>query len=231
MLRIHSVGFKGTCLELKLVYEECGIKISWNSSLQYHDKSFQVNWDIARALTTSGGERSDLFRFFDSLRCGMICPSSFDSTVDTVETVIFEEEDRCYQLNIRNANQEFQSNSQNATIIGFNCQHSRSQRAFGPAPFATATFINHTPGPGYKQILFQSHMSTILMKEDGLIGSESKDKIVTRNGLKLMEFHLNKIQKGICDMSSSGNKSWAEIISITYTGRPPGCQWIECMQG
>jgi hypothetical protein len=213
ILRVHSVDFKGSCLEIKLACEECGAQISWKSSLQYPDTSFQVNRDIARSLTTSGGERSDLFRFFDSLRCGMYCSSSFDATVDIVETVIFEEEDRQYQLNIRTANQEFQTNIQNATVVGFNCQHSRSQRSFGPAPFATATFINHTPGPGYKQILFQSHMSTNLMKADGLVGLESKDKIVTHNGLKIMELHLNKIQKGICDMSSSGNKSWTEVIA------------------
>ena len=223
LLRVSSVDFKGACLEIKLACEECGTKISWNSSLQYPDTSFQINRDIARALTTSGGERSDLFRFFDSLRCGMYCASSFDSTVDIMETVIFEEEDRCYQLNIRNANQEFQLNTQNATIIGFDCQHSRSQHAFGPAPFATATFINHTPGPGYKQILFQSHISTALMKKDGLVGSESKDKIVTHNGLKVMELHLNKIQKGICDMSSSGNKSWTEVIAKSNKHRGAIC--------
>ena len=143
----------------------------------------------------------------------MYCASSFDATVDIVETVIFEAEDRQYQLNIRAANQQTQINIQNAVTLGFDCQHSRSQRSFGPAPFATATFINHTPGPKYQQILYQSHMSTILMKEDGLLGSESKDKIVTQNGLEILGLHLMKIQKGICDMSSSGNKSWTDVIA------------------
>jgi hypothetical protein len=45
ILRVHSLNFKGACLELKLVCEECGNPIFWNSSLQYPDKSFQVNRD------------------------------------------------------------------------------------------------------------------------------------------------------------------------------------------
>jgi hypothetical protein len=124
----------------------------------------------------------------------MYCSSSFDATVDIVETVIFEAEDRQYQLNIRTANQETQANIQNSTTLEFDCQHSRSQRSFGPAPFATATFINHTPGPGYQQILYQSHMLTTLMKEDGLVGSESKDKIVTHNGLEILGFICPKFK-------------------------------------
>ena len=93
-LRVHSIDFKGACLEIKLACKECSVQICWNSSKQYPDTSFQVNWDIAQSLTTSGGECSDLFRFFDSLRYGMYCFSSFDTTIDIVETVIFGEEDR-----------------------------------------------------------------------------------------------------------------------------------------
>ena len=193
----------GATLELKLKCQCCGNEFWWFSSFQYLDGSFQVNRDIARATLTSGAEKEEIFRFLEFFRCGIYNRSSFDQTCKFVENIIFEEEDRLYRINIKEANRQVQSEKK-GTTIGFDCQHSRPQRSFGPSLYATTTFINHTPGLEYKQILYQSHVSKQLLKEAGLVGTESKDKITTDNGLEVLVQELQHIATGICDMSSSG---------------------------
>jgi hypothetical protein len=79
-------------------------------------------------------------------------------------------------------------------LIGLDCQHCRSQRASGPAPYATTTVICHSEGPCYGKILLQEHISTHQMKELKMTGKESKDKMTVDAALKTMVRELKKNQ-------------------------------------
>jgi hypothetical protein len=157
------------------------------------------------------------------LRCGSYNHDSFDKTIELLRPIILEAEDQGYKENIDAINA-----MQSGVILGCDCQHCRSQRTVGPAPYATATFICHNQGSNYGKILFQSSISKHQMQESGLTGRESKDKITVDLGLKKLISKLNKIERGLCDGSSSTNKSWKDIVQTSdkYSNPPlSNCFW------
>ena len=213
----------GHCLELSYQCNKCGTSEIWNGSNQFPDQSFGVNRDMVRSWLTVGGERGKYFQFCEAMKIGTYNRSSFDRTVTLLIPIILEMEDKNYRLNIDSVNE-----SDDGCILGFDCQHSRSQRATGPAPFATSTFICHTPGSNYGRILYQSHLSTQQMKEMGMNGTESKDKWSVVQGLKKMAELLDHIVKGVCDGSSSGNKQWEDHVASSSKHKQAllaNCSW------
>lgn len=208
------VGFQmvGHCLRLSYQCNKCGTSDLWNGSNQFPDQSFAVNRDVVRSWLTVGGERDKYFQFCEAMRIDTYNESSYDRTVELLVLIILEIEDKNYKLNIDSVN-----GSNDDYILGFDCQHSRSQRATGSAPFATSTFICHTSGKNYGKNLYQSHLSTHQMKEMGMKGTESKDKWTVISGLKKMAILLNHIAKGVCDGSSSGNKQWEDHVCEVST--------------
>lgn len=202
---VFNQQMEGHSLQLELKCD-CGTIQMWKGSAQYPDGSSQVNRDITRAWVTSGGQRGNYFKFCQAFKSGTYNKSSFDSTVKLLSPIILEMEDQQYRENIDLVNQT------GKTIIGLDCQHARSQRASGPAPFATSTCICHNKGPSRGKILYQAHMSFQEMKEQGMSGRESKDKLTVDKGLTLLTSKLTDISTIICDGSSSANKSVRDII-------------------
>ena len=97
----------------------------------------------------------------------------------------------------------------------------------GSALLATTNFMCHNPGPCYGKILYQAHISSQEMKEQGYSGKESKEKLTVIHGLTKLAGLLKKIWKGICDGSSTGNKSWGELLKKTVhnTANLYNCMW------
>ncbi len=214
---------EGHCLQFTLQCNNCGTCNLWNGSNQHPDHSFEVNRNIVRAWLSTGGERGKYFQFCEAMRCGVYNRTSFDQTVELLVPIILELEDQSYKLNIDSVNE-----SKDGCILGFDCQHSRSQRATGAAPLATSTFICHTPGNNYGKILYQSHLSTHQIKEMEMKGTESKDKWATHAGLKKLVGLVNHIVKGVCDGSSSGNKLWSDIVTSNSKHKQAllaNCSW------
>jgi hypothetical protein len=165
-----------------------------------------VNRDVVRSWITVGGERGKYLQFCEIMRCGTYNRTSFDQTVELLIPIILELEDEQYRKNIDDINKE------SGCILGFDCQHSRSQRACGSAPLATTTFMCHNHGSNYGKIVYQSTLSFHQMKEMGLKGTESKDKLTTKLGLEKLVDLLTYIKQGVCDGSSSGNKLWMDVV-------------------
>jgi hypothetical protein len=219
-LYVAGSEMQGHCLGMVVKCAACSKSTIWNGSKQHQDKSFAVNRDIVRSWFVTGGERGKYQQFSKAMRCGTYNPTSFDQTVDLLIPIILEMEDKCYKENID------QVNETKECILGFDCSHSRSQRATGAAPFATTTFICHLEGANYGKILFQSHLSKHQMQESGLKGTESKDKLTTDAGLTLMAEVVKCITHGVCDGSSSGNNSWKSIVQKTHPdAKLSNCSW------
>jgi hypothetical protein len=222
-----SQKMEGHGLVLAFQCNSCGLSKEWKSSYGYSDGSLEVNRDVVRAWMTTGGERGHYFKFSEAFRCGNYNPTSFDATVQLLRPIILEQEDEMYRTNIDAANK-----IDDGPIVGLDCQHCRSQRAVGAAPYASTTVICHSVGPCYGKILLQSHISTHQMKESGMTGKESKDKYTVDAALKVLVKKLVKIKGGLCDGSSSGNKSWKDIIinsgkfgtGVTISN----CFWHKC---
>lgn len=224
-LFVTTSSMTGHALKLAFQCGECATTTEWIGSKEYSDGSLEVNRDMVVAWEITGGERGHYFKFAETMRCGTYNATSYDQTVGLMRPVILEMEDKVLKNNIDAVNQD-----NNQTILGFDCQHSRSQRSFGAAPYATTTFISHTPGPNYGKILYQSHISSHQMKEQNMTGKESKDKHTVVKGLTKMVELIDNIKHGICDGSSSGNKSWNDVVqkSAKYeTKLPPlsNCFW------
>jgi hypothetical protein len=222
-----SQRMEGHGLVLDFQCSSCGIIKTWKSSSPYPDGSLEVNRDVARAWMTTGGERGHYFKFTEALRCGQYSPSSFDATVKLLRPIILEQEDHMYRVNINEVNM-----ITGGPTIGLDCQHCRSQRATGAAPYATTTVICHTLGPSYGKILLQKHVSTHQLKESGMSGKESKDKYTVDQALRVLVEQLVEIKGGLCDGSSSANKSWKDIVikskkfgtGVTISN----CFWHKC---
>ena len=152
---------KGHCLVLGYQCNKCGASELWNGSNQFPDQSFAVNRDVVRSWLSIGGERGKYFQFCEAMKIGTYNRSNYDRIKELLTPIILEMEDKHYKANIDSVNE-----SNEYCIIGFDCQHSRSHRKGGSAPFATSTFICHSPGVNYGKILFQSHLSTHQMKWD-----------------------------------------------------------------
>lgn len=205
-IRFTEYQMSGHAMLLHWTCQTCGTSNKWNSSMLYGDNSEEVNKDMTCAWFITGGEHEHYQEFTAALRCGTY--SKYHKALNQLKPIILEQEDKMYRENINS------SNETPGTILGFDCQHSRSQRSFGPAPFATTTFINHNLGSkNYGKILYQSHIGKHQLKEMELKQNNSKDKLTTDTGLQKMAVELNCIVGGICDGSSSGNKSWNTIIA------------------
>jgi hypothetical protein len=113
-------------------------------------------------------------------------------------------------------------------IIGCDVQHSRSQRAVGAAPFAGCVFMVHNKGPYYSRILWQQLTNKQSLTAAGKISTASKDKHATHTGLQHLVQQLDCIGGGVCDGSSSANKSWKELVKLNpkYDGpKLSNCFW------
>jgi len=221
-LYINNLSWNGHSMSVTLVCGKCSSADSWTSSSKLPDGSFEINRDVTIAWLLSGGERIKYEQFTETLRCGTYSRASWDNTIDLITPIILEAEDDMYKNNIQLVNQ-----MKDGCIVGFDCQHSRSQRKAGSAPFATTSFMCHNQGQLYGKLLYQSSICTQQMKESGKKGTESKDKITTETGLiKLAQLLIN-ISKGICDGSSSGNKSWSTILQSTIHKKAElfNCMW------
>lgn len=206
---VVELQMEGHCIKLKLDCGRCPNQCKiWSGSKQYPDQSYEVNRDFVAAYDSVGGDRSKYFTFTSELRCGTYNATSYDNTLKLLAPFIFEQEDNIYKQNINDCNQDI-----GGTILGFDTQYSRSQRYFGSAPYATTSFFNHQPGKNYGKILYQAHISTHQMKEMKMKGTESKDKLATKEGLQKMVEKLDSIVVGICDGSSIAESVWQECIN------------------
>jgi hypothetical protein len=217
-----SSEWTGHCLSITLQCGACGHSDTWDGSKKYGDGSFQINRDVVRCWYTTGGEDGHYQDFTTQLKAGTYSRAQFDSTVNLIIPIIHQKEDKMYSTNIDQANQ-----NGDGTIIGVDVQHCRSQRADGPAPLATATVINHTPGAQYGQILIQTHQYKYDMLKEGIKSTASKDKLTTKEALKIMANKLNKIKRGICDGLGSTKVLWDSIIHSLKHGKPllTFCEW------
>jgi hypothetical protein len=160
---------EGHCIQLELTCDVCGVTQWWKGSAEYPDGSMMVNRDVTRAFFTCGGQPGFYQRVSNTLRCGVYNADSYDNTIALIIPFILEMEDETYAKNIEAVNYD-----PAGCILGFDCQHCRSQRIFGPAKIATTTFINHTPGPNYGKILYQNTINSQEMKELQLKPNEKK---------------------------------------------------------
>lgn len=226
---LYAVGtqMEGHAVGLSLQCSTCGDTDIWWSSFQYGDNSFQINRDIVRAWFCTGGESGKYEDFATELRAGVYSRTRFDLTVKLIIPIIFQMEDRTYFENLTAVNLELKE----GVIFGFDVQHSRPQRSFGPATLASGTFICHNRGHLYGKLLLQTHMSKRQMKEEEKTGSESKDKLVTDRGLQKLSLLCNNIQRGICDGAGSGQKTFRELIiqnAKHSTATLSLCSWHKC---
>jgi hypothetical protein len=222
-LFITKTSMVGHGMLVSFQCNQCSWAHEWCGSSSYSDGSLVVNRDVTRAWYITGGDRSHYFEFTEALKCGQYNRTSFDNTIELLQPIILEQEEKTYRENI-----DLVNTLKDGVILGFDCQHSRSQRASGSAPYATTTFMCHNEGSYYGKILLQSHISKHQLKEMGKTGKESKDKITVDQGLDVMIEKLKLIQAGLCDGSSSGNKSFRDKVqSSNKFNNPPiyNCFW------
>jgi hypothetical protein len=219
---VVSSEWLGHCISIALQCGSCSHSDCWYGSKKYGDGSFEINRDVVRCWYTTGGEDAHYQHFATQLNAGKCNQTQFDSTADLIIPIIHQMEDKMYFTNIQTAN-----TNKDGTIIGVDVQHCRPQRAFGPAPLATATVINHTPGDDYGKILIQTHEYKNDMIQQGISPTASKDRLTTKKALGVMEQKLDKIIRGVCDGLGSTNTLWKELIHGNKHGQPilSYCQW------
>lgn len=224
-LMVIAVKWDGHCVGLTLQCSSCGNADMWWSSKRYNDNSFQINRDVVRAWFCTGGESGKYQDFATELRAGVYNRKSFDVTIKLMIPIILTMEDQLYFQNVNQTNLELES----GTIIGFDVQHSRPQRSFGPASLASGTFICHNPGKFYGKILLQVHTNTRELKENGGSGTESKDKIVITRGLEKLAKECYHILRGITDGSGSGQKAFKDLVISKHPQATLSfCNWHKC---
>jgi hypothetical protein len=222
-LYILEYWMEGHGLHVKFQCLECGYEWKWCGSQIYKDSSLKVNRDIVVAWKTTGNERGKYFQFTEAMRCGQYNDNSWDKTVQLLYPIVQDTVNKSYKKGVDYINQ-----SKEGAIIGCDVQHSRSQRASGSAPFAGCVFMLHNKGPYYSWIIHQQLVSNSGLVAAGKQKNESKDKHATHFGLVKVAELLDQIQHGICDGSSSANKSWREVIQTNPKfHKPPisNCFW------
>jgi hypothetical protein len=148
-LYVTQTTMTGHGLNLAMQCDQCKVAMEWNGSSVYPDGSLMINCDIVRAWYTIGGKRHQYFKFTELMNCGQYNHDSYDKTVQLLQPIILEAEDKDYQENVDAVN-----GMKEDVILGCDCQHCRSQRAQGSAPYATSTFICHNQGSNYGKIIY-----------------------------------------------------------------------------
>jgi hypothetical protein len=220
---ISDYRLQGHGLEISFQCAECLFEWKWTGSQQYPDGSLKVNRDMVVAWKVVGAERGKYFKFTEALRCGQYNRTSWDKTVELLQPIVHNMVMESYQEGVAFANE-----ATDGAIIGCDVQHSRSQRVVGAAPFAGSVFMLHNKGPFYSRIVWQQLVNNQMLIQAGKLKTASKDKHATHIGLQHLAQQLNRIDGGVCDGSSSANKSWRELIYSNSKFNKPllnNCFW------
>ncbi len=223
MMLIADYGLEGHGLWVAFQCKECLYEWKWMGSQQYSDGSLKINREIVAAWKVTGCERGKYFKFTETLRCGQYNHTSWDKTAQLLQPIVFNMALKSYQEGV-----DYMNKSSEATIIGCDVQHSRSQRAVGAAPFAGCVFMIHNKGPFYSRILWQQLVNKQMLVAAGKLPTASKDKHATHIGLQHLVQRLNHIGGGVCDGSSSANKSWRDLVQSNPKFQSPrlsNCFW------
>jgi hypothetical protein len=221
MISNYSLEGHGIQVEFKCI--NCLHEWKWLGTQRHEDGSLKVNCDVVVAWKVVGCERGKYFKFTEALRCGQYNRTSWDKTVQMLYPVVHNMAVQSYKETVDYANK-----SSNGSIVGCDVQHSRSQRAVGAAPFAGCVFMLHNKGQFYSRILYQQLVNNQMLVTAGKAKTASKDKHATHLGLAYLAQQLNQISGGVCDGSSSANKSWRDLIqSSSKFNNPPisNCFW------
>jgi hypothetical protein len=206
-LMVSEYKLEGHGIQVIFKCVDCLLEWKWLGTQRYKDGSLKVNRDIVVAWKTVGCDRGKYFKFTEALRCGQYNKTSWDGTLQILYSVVHNMALQSYKESV-----DYTNKMDVGSIIGCDVQHSQSQRATGPAPFAGCVFMLHNKGQFYSCILWQELVDNKMMVTAGKKKTASKDKHATHTGLQHLAQQLDKIIGGVCDGSSSANKSWRELI-------------------
>ncbi len=223
-MMVSNYNLEGHGIQVEFKCINCLYEWKWLGTQRYKDGSLKINRDVVVAWKAVGCERGKYFKFTQALRCGQYNRTSWDKTVQRLYPVIHNMAVQSYKETVDYAN-----TLSTGSIVGCDVQHSRSQRAVGAAPFAGCVFMLHNKGPFYSRVLYQQLVNNQMLVTEGKVKTASKDKHATHLGLGYLAQQLNRIDCGVCDGSSSANKSWRDLIqsSSKFSNKPTinNCFW------